>query len=59
MYKGLNKVMANSTLVVAIFIKGTLLKINAKVMEKCFGQMEVFTKVNGKLAFKMEKAKFI
>lgn len=37
-----------------IFTKGILLGIKEKDMEKCFGMMEVITKVNGVKEFKME-----
>jgi 5-carboxymethyl-2-hydroxymuconate isomerase len=57
--KDLNKDMDNFTLVVEIFIKEILFKINEKVMDKCFGQMEVFIKENGGTEFKMERVKSI
>jgi 5-carboxymethyl-2-hydroxymuconate isomerase len=57
--KDLNKDMDNFTLVVEIFIKEILFKINEKVMDKCFGQMEVFIKESGRMEFKMEKVKSI
>ncbi len=57
--KDLNKDMDNFTLVVEIFIKEILFKIKEKVMDKCFGQMEVFIKENGGTEFKMERVKSI
>jgi 5-carboxymethyl-2-hydroxymuconate isomerase len=57
--KDLNKDMDNFTLVVEIFIKEILFKINEKVMDKCFGQMEVFIKENGGTESKMERVKSI
>ena len=44
---------------VAIFTKEILFKIRRKDMVKCFGLMEVFIRVNGKMERKMEKAKYI
>jgi hypothetical protein len=51
--------MVSSILVVETFIKEILSKIDARATDKCFGQMEVFTKASGKMVFKTEKAKFI
>lgn len=51
--------MANFTLAVEIFIREISSKINVKDMGKCFGPMEAFIKVNGKMEFKMEKVKYI
>jgi len=44
---------------VEIFIKAILLMIKDKVMDKCFGQMDHFTKVNGEMVLKMVKDKSI
>jgi hypothetical protein len=44
---------------VEIFIKAILLMIKDKVMDKCFGQMDHFTKVNGEMVLKMVRDKFI
>jgi hypothetical protein len=51
--------MENYIFLVAISIKEILLKISVKAMEKCFGLMVHFIKVNGKEEFKMERARFI
>jgi hypothetical protein len=44
---------------VVIFIKVAILEIKVKDMVKCFGQIVVSIKVNGKMVFKMEKVKYI
>lgn len=43
---------------VAMFIKGITKTTRGTVMDKCTGWMEVFTKVNGRMAYNMEKEKF-
>jgi hypothetical protein len=42
-----------------IFIKEISLKIKDKLMEKCFGQMDLFLKVNGNKEFRMVKGNYI
>lgn len=58
-HKVLKKVMVNFTFQVEIFTKETSSLIVGKDMEKCFGLMDLFIKVNGKMVIKMEKDKFI
>ena len=43
---------------VEIFTREILLKISVKGMERCFGQMVLFIKVNGKEEFRMEKVNY-
>lgn len=56
--KDWNKVMDNSTSQVAIFTREIFSKIKKKGMEKCFGLIVVFTRVNGSMAYKAEKDRF-
>ena len=59
MFKGWKRATASSTLVVEIFTKEILSKIDEKGMDKCFGQMDHSIKENGEMEYKMEKDKFI
>ena len=55
----LNKDMGSYIFLAAISIKETLLMINDKVTDKCSGMMDLFLRDNGKMVYKMVKAKFI
>ncbi len=59
MFKDLKRDMVSYTFQVAIFTKEISLMIKDKDMDKCFGQMDLSTKGNGRMAFKMEKGKYI
>ena len=59
MFKVLNKVTENFISQVEIFIKEILSMIKDKVMDRCFGLIALFIKVNGEMEFKMVKARFI
>lgn len=51
--------MVSYTFQVAIFTKEISLMIKDKDMDKCFGQMDLSTKENGRMVFKMVKGKSI
>ena len=57
MYKDWNKDMDSCIFLVEISIKAILFKINAKVMDRCFGLIVVFIRGNGEMEFKMEKGR--
>ena len=50
--------MANFISQVETFTKEILQGIKDKDMDKCFGVMDLFIKVNGRMVFKMEKDKY-
>ena len=49
--------MDSCIFLVEISIKAILFKINAKVMDRCFGLIVVFIRDNGEMEFKMEKGR--
>lgn len=55
----LKRVTENYIFKVVIFTKETLLQIEDKDMDKCFGLMDLFIKDNGKMAFKMGRDRSI
>lgn len=57
--KVLKRVTESYIFIVVIFTKETLLQIEDKDMDKCFGLMDLFIKDNGKMVFKMGRDKSI
>ena len=57
-YKGSNRDMESFIFQVVIFTKEISSTIEDKAMVKCFGLMDLFTKVNGNTGFKMARDKF-
>lgn len=54
-----SKATENYTFQAVTFIKAILLKIRERVTVRCFGRMDLFIRVIGKLEFRMEKDKCI